>query len=466
MKMFQSLSSKAHTAAGTVKKWWAYCSTGVWTDTRKIWKVNMVKTLNLSLRSFLNSDIQSKSCALTYRTMLAIVPMLAIFFAIGRGFGLQDVLRDELMSEFSTQSTLLERVLEFVNSYLNQSSEGWFVGIGIIVLLWTLISLLNSVEKVFNDIWGIKQDRSLWRKCTDYLAIFLVLPILMICSSGITIVMSTTLEKLLPYSFVTPLTGFLLDAFSLVMVWLFFTGVYMLVPNTKVKFKNAFATGVLSGTAYMILQWLFISGTVYISKYNAIYGSFAFVPLFLVWMQLVWVVTLSGAVICFSSQNIFQYNFSNEVARISPRYRQKIIVSIMAVIVDAYEKKCTPPTEYDISTNYGIPISLVTKSVNVMLDAGLILRTVTNPKVQVYGFVPSSDPSRLTVGYVIEQLRNYGTTEFVPGFKTRFSKIIKSINDAEQAMQDVGDRTLIKDVPVEAITAEDLNQTEQIDNQH
>lgn len=452
--MSQTDKIKNHTnrVIDRCKSGWNYFNNGIWADTRQIWYINILKTLNLSVRSFLSADIQSKACALTYRTLLALVPALALLFAIGRGFGLQDILEQELQSEFSSQGEFLEHILNYVNSYLDNSSEGIFVGVGVIVLLWTLISLLSAVEHVFNRIWGIVEDRSFWRKCTDYLAIFLILPILIVCASGITVFMSTTVESALPFSFITPMMGTLLDIASFVLVWLFFAGCYMLIPNTKVKFKNAMVAGILAGTGFTVLQWLFITGTVYVSKYNAIYGSVAFIPLFLIWMQLVWVITLAGALICYSSQNIFQFNFNSEITKISTRYRLKITLAIMTVTVDNFEKKNTPPTESDISLRYGIPISLVSKSVNSLIDAGLLLRVVNNPKVQVYGFVPSVDPEKLTVGYVIEQLRTSGTQEFVPGFNDRFSEVINCLDHAEKSFIDVADDTLIRDLIINEIS--------------
>lgn len=263
-------------------RWYAYVTDGVWSDTRRSFKVDFIKTCNLSVRSFLNADLQMRAGYLTYRTLLAIVPVLALLFAICRGFGFQNILQTQLFHNFPAQREALSQAFTFVDSYLAQSSRGVFVGVGVLFLLWTLISLLGSVEDSFNKVWGVDQGRTIWRKLTDYAAICLILPILMICSSGITVLMSSVLSTLLPYSFMSPVIKAMLDFASLVLVWLFFTGSYMLIPNTKVKFKNALLAGVMSGTAYTLLQWLFVSGQVYVTSYNAVYGSFAFLPLLLI----------------------------------------------------------------------------------------------------------------------------------------------------------------------------------------
>lgn len=455
MKIFFSKIKRLAVVVTTcVKKQVAYCTKGVWSDTRRSLKVNIVKTLNLSVRSFFNGDIQSKACAMTFRTMLAIVPALALLFAIGRGFGLQEVIKDELIENFSTQTDLLERAFGFVDSYLGQSSGGVFVGVGIVLLLWTLISLVGSVETAFNSIWGVKEGRSVWRKVTDYLAIFLILPVLMICSSGITVFVSSTVEAFLPFEFISPLMSVLLDVASLVLICLFFTGVYILIPNARVKFRNAFIAGVLAGTAYMILQWLFISGQLYVSKYNAIYGSFAFLPLFLIWLQLVWVICLSGAVVCYASQNIFMYNFIDEISKISLSYRSKIVVSVMAVVVNSYVKGRRPITEMEITAEYGLPPSLVTSTVNTMVGAGLLLRVVNNPKIEVYGLVPAVEPAMLTVGEVLYKIRNYGASDFVPDFHSKFSDIDVKIDSIESSMITEAGKILVKDLSVRDLTAE------------
>lgn len=448
MKFFNRLKMRAVRLYARAMAFYRYCSDGVWTDVRSTPFVKLVKTLNLSVRAFFNGDIQTKACALTYRTMLAVVPALALILAIGRGFGLQKVLEEELIDSFGSQREALTKAFDFVDSYLSQSSEGIFVGVGIAMLLWTLISILGSVEHAFNDIWGVKNGRSIWRKLTDYLAIFLILPVLMICASGITVFVSTNLQRVLPFDFMTPLIKWSLDFASLVFIWFFFTGVYMLIPNTKVKFKNAFVAGIFAGTGYMVLQWLFITGQVYVSKYNAIYGSFAFLPLLLIWLQLVWVICLAGGVICYASQNIFQYNFNNEVARITTAYRLKIFVAVMAVAVKDYLRRRKPPSKEDIVARYGLPSRLVATSVNFMVDAGLLLRVVTDEKDEIYGYAPALDAGQLTVGEVIKRVRGYGSSGFIPDFDRTFAGVIEVTDKAELAMIDSMRDTFVKDIPI------------------
>ncbi len=428
-----------------------YVAGEVWSDTSGRWSVNVIKTLNLSVRSFLNSDLQNRAAALTYQTILALVPSLALLFAIGRGFGFQNLLETQLFHSFPAQKEALTQAFGFVDSYLSQSSEGLFVGVGIVFLLWTLISLVTSVETSFNRIWGIAQGRTFWRKITDYTAIFLILPVLIICSSGISLLMGTTLHTLLPFDFLSPVISFILDFSSVALIWLFFAGAYMMIPNTNVKFRNAFMAGILAGSAYCILQWLFFTGQVYVTRYNAIYGSFAFLPLLLIWLQLVWLITLSGAVFCYSSQNIFQFSFSNEIAKISEDYRWRIHLAVIAVVVKRFLKGDKPLTNMQIAVEYQLPISLVTSSTNKMLDCGILMRVALRPGDDVFALAPAVDPSKFTVGDFLRRFCSHGSHGFIPRFDRHYPGINRMINILETTILRKADRLLVADLTFDGL---------------
>lgn len=437
--------------AEKVRAIYDYVSSGVWSDTRSGWKVNTIKTLNLSVRSFFNSDLQNRACGLTYQTLLAIVPALALLFAIARGFGFQNLIQSQLMSYFPAQRKALEAALSFVDSYLATASEGIFVGVGIVFLLWTLISLLSTVEGSFNQIWSVAHGRSLWRKITDYTAIFLILPILMICASGITVFMSTAIQNATPLKFLSPLFSTLLDLASLLLVWLFFAGAYMMIPNAKVKPGNALMAGALAGTGFIILQWLFVSGQVYVMRYNAIYGSFAFLPLLLIWMQLVWLITLSGAVLCYSSQNIVQYAFSDKISRISDGYRLEIDLAVLTIAVNRFCSDQPPLDELSISKSYGIPITLVNAAARKLTGCGLLQRVVRMPGDEVTALSPASDPTALTLGDAVRIIRAYGSDDFVPDFDNRFGQLVNAVAAAGKAMEADADKILLKNININTL---------------
>lgn len=425
--------------------WWEYCSQGVWEDRRNTAYVKFIKIVNITVKTFLDKDLQSQACALTYRTLLAIVPALALLFAIGRGFGFQNILQSQLYSYFPSQHKALEIAFSFVDSCLSQASEGVFVGVGILFLLYTIITLLESVEISFNNVWGVNVDRSFFRKVTDYLAICIILPILMICSGGLQIFMSSAIQRLLPYDFISPLLEFSLDVVSFVLGWLFFTGAYILIPNTRVRFKNAFSSGIIAGTAFQILQWLFVSGQVFVSKYNAIYGSFSFLPLMLIWMQFSWLITLAGALICSASQNIDTFNYNKQIANISENYKMRVYLGILSFILKRFRDGETPLNPLEISKTLNIPLSLSKSVIKRLIECNLIERVMPKDLHEPIDLPvgPCQAINHYTVGYVTNVLWSYGDSGFISGFEKKFPGIVELCDDIDKQLSSSKATTLL-----------------------
>lgn len=410
----------------------AFLTTGIWERTDDKWYIRVLKVVNLSVRSFFDRDLLTQAYSLTYCTLLAIVPVLAMIFAIANGFGFQNILKTQFFHYFPAQREALEEALKFVDNYLSQTTEGVFVGVGIVVMIYTLVTLVWNVEDAFNLIWGVKHGRSIWRKITDYTAIFLILPLLMICASGINILMSSTMQEALPFKFLSPLLSGALDMLSLVLTWLFFVGAYVLIPNTRVPVKNAMGTAVLTSIGFMILQWLFVSGTVYVSRYNAIYGSFAFLPLLLVWLQFVWTIVLSGAVVCYSSQSIGLYSFLGKVNGISIDYRLKVLLAVMGTICQRFDKDEEAPDVAEISRLTGIPLSLAENSVGALHTLGFVNQVVVDEKTGKTGYAPAFNTDGMSVGTILEKLIDNGQSDFILGFSQRFGKLINTADKIER----------------------------------
>lgn len=427
---------------------WKYLWSDVWSDTRDNWYVRLVKTLNLSVKSFLNANLQSQAAALTYHTILALVPALAIIFAIGRGFGFHKLIETQLFSYIPVQKETLDTVVGFVDAYLAQSSQGVFVGIGLATLLWTMISLMGNIESAFNSIWGIKRGRGIWRKITDYTAMLLILPVLMICASGLSIFMSSTLQNIFVFDFMSPVISILLKCASYIFTWLFFAAMFMLIPNTKVKFKNAFIAGVFTGTGFLILQWIFVSGQMYVSKYNAIYGSFSLLPLLLVWLQFTWVIILSGIAICYSSQSIYRFNFSDKINSISDDYRTKITLAIMCVITKHFAYEYKSITLESLTEKYDFPPRIAIDIIGRLVEANLIVGVIDGDSDNGPSYQPAIDINKLSVAFVLNRLNNHGESGFIPNFDAKFNKISTSVDDMVNSLDGNACSILLKDIDI------------------
>ena len=430
-----------------------YCTVGVWKSSKHTVGTTIIKTVSLSVRSFLDRDLQNKSTSLTYNTVLAIVPAMALVFAICRGFGFQNLLAETLRQYIPGQEKAVDTALSFVDSYLNQASQGIFVGIGLVMLLWTLISLLSNIEEAFNNIWDIKRDRTFFQKVTDYISLCLIVPILLICSSGLSIFMSTTLQEKLNLPFLTPLINIALEFSPLVMVWLAFSLSYLLIPNTKVEFKCAAISGAICAIMFQILQLLFVNGQIYVAKYNAIYGSFSVLPLLLIWLQLSWLILLFGCVLTYSLQNVFAFNYLGSVSDISRSYMRQITIAVTAIIIQLFNKGLPPMSRNEISTAYGIPVRLVGYICERLKRAGLVNFVLL--KGDILGMSPAIDTEKYTIGYVFRSLDNKGDSNFIPDFNELYASMVKATSSAIELFYDAGDDVKLASLPLP--TPEQIN---------
>lgn len=431
-----------------LERFYNYCISGVWTDNRKTMKVRLIKTINLTVQAFLNRDLQIKSMAITYQTVFAMVPALALLLAISKGFGFQDIVEKELYTYFPSQSKALATALGFVDSYLAEASSGILVGVGIIVLLWTLISLLSNIEDAFNNIWDIKTGRNTIQKIKDYIAIFLLIPVLMILSSGISIFMSSTVLAVIPFSFMTPMVNAILELTPVILTWGAFTLCFWLIPNTKVEFKFAAISGAFCAVAFEILQLLFLSGQIYVSKYNAIYGSFAFLPLMLIWLQLSWLLLLSGCGLTYSLQNIFSYNFFGNLNTVAEGYYRKVLLVVTAVVYRRFHLGLPAPTRNLLSTTYGLPIRMVSSIADRLQLAGLIQLNQSQGGKDDPAMIPTTDTDKILVKDVVTRVESAGMKDFIPEFNTTYKQALTELNDISERMYEAAGDMLIRDLDI------------------
>ncbi len=448
-KRKENLSFFARLILG-VKKVWQFVSIDIWHVTEYKLYIHLLKTINLSVRCFLNEKLQEKSASLTFNTVLAIVPMLAMLFAIFRGFGFQDMLQSQLFDYFPAQRDVLEWALGFVDQYLSHMGSGLFVGIGVAFLLWTLISLFSNIEKAFNDIWDVREGRSFYRKIIDYTSLFLILPVLMVISSGFSIFMSTMLNSSILFDFMSPVLKWVIRLAPYLLTSLIFTGIYMIFPNTKVKFKYALISGLICGTAFQVFQFLYISGQMGVTKYNAIYGSFAFLPLLLIWLQFSWLICLFGAVLCYSLQNVVNFNFEKEINDISRRYADYILLVVATVVVHRFRDALPPLTKNQISTRHAIPIQLVERSIDKLEQVGVVSETPSGEE-RVPAYQPAMDINRLTVGELMRIVDRHGKEGFITDLQPAFSAEWKALVDTRRFMEEAGDEVALKDLRIKEV---------------
>lgn len=262
------------------------------------------RTLVLTIRFFTTKRVMTQASALTYSTLLAIVPILAVIFAIARGFGYNKYIEIWFRDALSSQPQVADILTDFVNSYLIHTQSGIFLGVGLLFMLYTVLMLVNNVEETFNEIWQVSNARPIMRSLTNYMAMFFVFPIIIVVSMGLSIFMATIAKHTDGLLILGQAMRYLLDFSPYLLLSLLFVGLYVYMPNTDVKIKSAIVPGILSGVAMQLLQLFYIHSQIWVTGYNAIYGSFAALPLFMLWLQISWTICLFGAQLTFTNQNL------------------------------------------------------------------------------------------------------------------------------------------------------------------
>ncbi|NOQ20852.1 MAG: YihY family inner membrane protein [Desulfobacterales bacterium] len=377
----------------------------------KYFFIKQLRILLLATRGFAQNQCPLRASALTFYSTLSIVPVVAMAFGIAKGFGYQEILENQLLEKFSGQEEVMIRVVDFAHSLLENTKGGMIVGIGIIVLLWTIIKLLGHIEGSFNDIWEVKKPRSYGRKFSDYLSIMLISPLLIIMSSSATLFITTKItlitEKVALIGILSPVIFFMLKLIPYCLVWILFIFTYILMPNTKVNFSAGFIGGIIAGTIFQVSQLAYILFQVGVAKYNAIYGSFAALPLFLIWMQLSWFIVLFGAEISFSYQYADTYEFEPDRGQISPAFKKLLSLKIAHLVISTFSKGEMPLTASKISRVLEIPIRLVQQLLDELVESGIFsIAEIKGNKELAYQ--PARDINIITINSIIEALEQKG----------------------------------------------------------
>ena len=367
------------------------------------------KQLVIAIRFFTAKRVLSQASALTYSTLLAIVPILAVVFAIGRGFGYNKYIEVWFRGALSSQPQVAEIIIGFVNSYLVHTKSGIFLGVGLAFMLYTVLMLVSNIEQAFNQIWQVKKQRSIFRTVTDYLAMFFLFPIIIVPTTGISIFVSTiTSQMSANYMLLAPVVRFLIDLAPFALMSALFIAMYVFMPNTHVNLRSAIVPGILAGIAMQWLQLFYIHSQMWVTGYNAIYGSFAALPLFMLWLQISWTICLFGAELSYTNQNLDYFDFSDQASNISHRYKLLLCAMIMGQVCRRFSNGGSPLTALQIRQATDIPLRVVNDLLYMLIDARLIIEITSDEKGETSQFVPAESLNNLTLGVMIDRLEAQG----------------------------------------------------------
>ncbi|MBS1231791.1 MAG: ribonuclease BN/unknown domain fusion protein [Bacteroidetes bacterium] len=408
--------------------------------------IRQLRIIVLAARGFMNDKVQLRASSLTFYSLLSIIPVVAIAFAIAKGFGLDQNLQQLVAKEFQTQPEVLDWLLSVATNALQKTRGGPIAGVGIIILFWSAMSLLDQIESSFNHIWQIRSSRPWYRKFTDYLTIMLIAPVFLILSSSITVLdLSDFISRSSILDFLKPIFNFLLKFAPYLLTWFALTVLYIIIPNTKVKFVPALVSGIIAGTVLQILQWLYIDLQFGISKLSSIYGSFAAIPLFILWLQASWIILLLGAELSFANQNVSRYEYESEALNVSQYQKKALVLMIMNMIIRNFTVGEKPISAEDISGKLKIPVRLVRDILQDLNNAGLVSVIHENEHEERL-YQPAMDINKLSISYVLNRLERKGSEHQIFVKSNEFNKITSMLEKFDKLVAQSDSNILVKDL--------------------
>lgn len=374
----------------------------------------VLKTLILVIRGFSSKQLNMTANALTYNLVFAVIPILAMVLAIAKGFGFSEVIETHLGQSMLGETQIMPEIMGMVNRYLETAQGGAFIGIGLLILIWAVYSFFRNVEQSFNAIWDVKQSRSVVRQLTTYIAVLFLVPVLVIATSGVSILIHTTMEAVPLLDKVSHWHSSIVRLVQFMVAWAVFLWMYMAIPNTKVHFRSAVFPAVLMGTLFQLLQMLSMYVIVFLGRTSIVYGAFAAIPIIMMWLQWTCLLILIGAEMSYAIQNNEQFEYEKDLEKMSRRYKDFLTLYLLHRIIKRFEQDETPYMAIDLAHENNVPIRLVTQLLNRLVDVGL-LRTVYVEQKEERTYQPALDTHKITVGMVIERIDKQGIEDFLRG---------------------------------------------------
>ena len=452
----------------------------------------LLRICALAIRGFNQDRCPLRASALTFYTLLSLVPILAMVFGIAKGFGFEDDVRtfilsrargplpdfkaaesqiiievqsftkkpvkdlDEAFQQLSAEEAMLQqpplvsqpgskeylkslremkaRVLSIKQDKsiaetqaegidwlsalstraLSQTKGGVIAGIGVILLFSLVVRLLSNIESTFNDIWGIKKGRRLVRKVSDYLAIIIICPLLLIASNSLAVYIAHKFPEQISHlrmPLLSSIVYFFTSWLPIVVIWIAFTFVYLFMPNTRVRPKVALLAGIAAGTLFQIAQWIYIKFQIGVVHYSAIYGALAAIPLFLVWLQTSWSIMLLGAEISAAADSEESHEFEGDCLNAAQRFRRLLALRVTELCVKNFVAGNSPLTIHALTQRLETPLRLLRETLYELVQANILSEIRNGGGSGDFTYQPAQDVSRITIKRVINALDCYGSQD-------------------------------------------------------
>jgi len=420
-----------------------FINVGIWEihlkdlSSTKALPIKILRVVILAARGFMKDDCQKTASVLTYYSLLNIVPIIAVIFGVAKGFGFDKLIEKQILQmaqQGNWQSDVTNQIIGFSHSLLDNVKGGLIAGVGVVLLFWTIISILGKIEESLNDVWEVRRPRTLARKFSDYLAMMVLAPVLLVISSSATVLVAGHVKffahKAGFLAVLGPAISFFLNLLPYVSMWTLLSVLYLILPNTRVPVRAGILGGVAAGTIFQIVQWIYIKFQIGVASYGPIYGSFAALPLLLVWIQMSWMIVLFGSEIAHASVNYETYGFHPDYSRISVSSRRLLVLRIFRLLVEKFSKGEKPLSISQIAHVLEIPFRLVQQLLYELADIGFVAETPSGIKNEV-AFQPARTIEGITVKYALDAYEQYGINAPHPPSEEaeKISKYLKDISE-------------------------------------
>jgi membrane protein len=416
---------------------------------KKSFLIKQIRILVLAIRGIIEDKCLLRASTLTFYSLLSIGPVVALALGIAKGFGLEKRLESQVLDKIPAQEEVLSQILQYARILLENTKGGVIAGIGVVLLFWAVLKVLNHIELAFNDIWQIKKSRSWRRKLSNYLAFIVIAPILLIMYSSIPVFITTQLNviagQIAIFQKISPLIYFLLKLFPYFLIWGLFTFIYILIPNTRVNFISGLLAGIIAGTIYLLVQWGYVLFQVGVTRYNPIYGSLAALPLFLLWLHLGWIILLIGSEYSYAHQNVDIYEFEPDYLKISPYFKKLLTLQIVHLLIKKFSKGDAPLNAVNISQKLEIPIRLVHQILDELVECGLV-SNIRPDKYEASIYQPASDTNHWTIKFIMDKLEKKGVNHIPVAQTHELKTLSEKLQEIGKTIEKSPANTLLKDI--------------------
>lgn len=389
--------------------------------------LHFLRVCALVFKGFREDHCPLHAAALTFISVMALVPFLVILFAIAKGVGLERG-SEILLQKTADMPEAFQQAITNIITTVESASAGAIGGIGGVIFMWVAIKMLSNIEETFNLVWGVKTPRTLIEKIKNYIVIMVLAPILMIIATSSQPVIMGFASRL---EWMGPLLKLGLQLVPIITMALAFSMVYVFLPNTKVKFSAAFTGALVAALLSVIFQFAIIKLGVGVSKYNKIYGALAAIPFFLFWVQMSWMILLMGAEVAFSTQNAGTYAREQLAVTPSARARLCLAIALMKRITEKFESTDAPFDTKAYGIDNRIPIRLINDVIDTLSKAGLVAESSDHPDC----YTLLRDPRNITARNIIDTILDDGAAPAALGLAGDSPMLGKITEESFQSLE-------------------------------